>query len=99
MQSFELRNGIYEEGLIAISKSALILGKNFEQILKENFLNYLIYALQNTKDISICKNAIISLTEIIQSLQENFVYFADQILGLIYNILLVNKINIMIIID
>jgi importin subunit beta-1 len=91
MQSFEIRNGIYEEGLIAISKSACILGKNFEQVLKENFLNYLIYSLKNTQDISICKNAIISTTEIIQSLQENFVNFADEILGLIYNILLVIK--------
>lgn len=88
--SFTLRNGIYEEGLLATTSLALNLGKDFEPIFKESFGNYLVFALKSKQDISLCKNAIISTSEVIRALEGNFAIYADQILPIIFDIITVN---------
>jgi len=89
IESFKQRNGIYEEGLLAISSLALNIGKEFEPIFKDSFGHYLIYALKSTSDVSLCKNAIITTTEIIRALEENFCQYADQIIPIIFEIITV----------
>lgn len=89
IESFKQRSGIYEEGLLAISSLSLNIGKEFEPIFKESFGQYLVFALKSTSDVSLCKNAIISTTEVIRALEEQFSTYADQILPIVFEIITV----------
>lgn len=91
IESFKQRNGIYEEGLLAISSLALNIGKDFEPIFKDSFGQYLIFALKSTTDVSLCKNAIISVTEVIRALEDKFAGYADQIIPIVFEIITVKK--------
>jgi len=90
IESFQQRNGIYEEGLLAISSMALNVGKDFEPIFKDSYGQYLVFALKTTSDMSLCKNAIISTTEVIRALEEKFTAYADQIIPIIFEIITVS---------
>jgi len=91
IESFKQRSGIYEEGLLAISSLALIIGKDFEPIFKDSFGQYLIFALKSTSDVSLCKNAIITVTEVIRALEDNFAAYADQIIPIVFEIITVSR--------
>lgn len=91
IESFKQRNGIYEEGLLAISSLALNIGTDFEPIFKDSFGQYLIFALKSTSDVSLCKNAIISTTEVIRALEDKFSVYADQVIPIVFEIITVNR--------
>jgi len=89
IESFKQRNGIYEEGILAISSMALNIGKDFEPIFKDSFGHYLIYALKSISNVNLCKNAIISTSEIVRALEDKFTTYADQIIPIVFDIITV----------
>jgi hypothetical protein len=87
-KSFTIRQGVYEEGLMAASALALAYGQQFDQYVKE-FGSYLVFSLNSVKDTSLCRTAIHSTSDLIRAIGNNFSQYIDQILPLIINILAV----------
>ena len=95
IQTFQIREGVYEEGILAISAIALCnnflftykaLGENFAEYM-DQFGVYLIYTLKNVQEIAVCRIAIHGTSDLVRSLKEKFIPFVDQILPLILDII------------
>ena len=105
--SFKLRDCVYEEGLLAASSISLGMvyfkkGMNelFTELVKD-FGQYLTYALQRPNEVSLCRIAVHSTSDLIRAIGTNFSIYMDQILPLIFNILrvyfyFINRIQILI---
>ena len=76
--TFNERNGIYEEGIMAISSLALSLGNHFIVFLKD-FGGYLVYGLEMWNDASICRICINSVSDLIRSLKEEISPYLDSL--------------------
>ena len=86
INTFKERQGIYEEGINAISSLALSIGVEFDPILRELFGVYLIHALKSNEE-SLCKVAIMSTSELIRSLESSFELYISEIFPIIIEIL------------
>jgi importin subunit beta-1 len=84
--TFKERGCVYEEGLIAASSVGLSLKDDFDILVKE-FGSYLIFALNQISDNSLCKTAIHSTSDLIRSIGSKFSQYLDQILPIILQIL------------
>lgn len=85
--SFEQRQGVYEEGIMACSSIALTLGADFDVIIPD-FGRYLTYALKSWQDVSLCRIAINSTSDLIRAMGPAMDNYIDQIAPLIMDILI-----------
>jgi hypothetical protein len=84
--TFQERNAVYEEGLMAASSVGLAIGTQFDPLVNE-FGPYIIVALNSVNETSLCKVAIHSTSDLIRSIAEHFSKYLDQIIPLILGIL------------
>jgi importin subunit beta-1 len=84
--SFEQRQGVYEEGLMACSSIALTLGTEFSHIIPD-FGRFLFFALKQWQDVTLCRIAINSTSDLIRSMGPAMNNYIDQIAPLIMEIL------------
>jgi importin subunit beta-1 len=84
--SFEQRQGVYEEGIMACSSIALTLGADFSVIIPD-FGRYLTYALKSWQDVTLCRIAINSTSDLIRAMGSAMDTYIDQIAPLIMDIL------------
>jgi importin subunit beta-1 len=86
IESFNIRNSIYEEGLMLCSAIALNIGQEFD-VFMEDFLKYLIYALNSLNDVSLCITSVHVTSDLIRGLYNEFDKYVDRLLPPVLNIL------------
>ena len=84
--SFEQSQSVYEEGIMACSSIALVLGNNFEQIIPE-FGKFLTYALNSWQEVTLCRIAINSTSDLIRSMGSSISVYMEQITPICHDIL------------
>lgn len=84
--SFKLRQGVYDEAVLAIGTLASNMGEPFSEIMAR-FQEFLLYALQRHNESSLCKSAIITLGHIVRAIKGNFSNFADKYIPVLLEIL------------
>ena len=84
--SFEQRQSVYEEGIMACSSIALSLGNNFIQIIPD-FGKFLTYALNSWQEVTLCRIAINSTSDLVRSMGETMSVYMEQITPIILDIL------------
>ncbi len=77
-QSFHERQGVYEEGLMACSSIALLLKEDFMDIIPD-FGMYLNLGLREWNEVSLCRIAINSTSDLIRSMGECMNIYLEQI--------------------
>jgi importin subunit beta-1 len=90
--SFEQRECVYEEGLMACSSIALTIGPSFVSLLP-NFGKYLTWALKQWQEFELCRIAINSTSDLVRSCGPEMEDYLKQITPLILDILEVKKIK------
>jgi hypothetical protein len=93
IQSFHERGSNYEEGIIACSTIALNLGPAFLPFTEE-FCSFLDYGIANWQDASICKVCVISVSDLIRSLGDDFEPYLEKMIDKIFSILEVLNTNL-----
>lgn len=88
--SFIERQGVYEEGLMACSSIALLLKEDFMDIIPD-FGMYLNLGLREWNEVSLCRIAINSTSDLIRSMGESMNLYLEQIYP---NILAILEVNI-----
>ena len=91
IDSFNLRNDLYDEGLTLIGSISLFTQENFNAVM-DLISPYLIKGLRSIDSPSICKSSVFCLSDIIRGLGVNNKYVND-FLPLIMNILSNNQID------
>jgi len=91
IQSFKMRNELYEEGISLIGSICRYTKSDFKAVM-ELISPYLIQGLKSTDSFSICKASILCLSDIIIGLGDQNKYLGD-FLPLIMNILSDNNID------
>jgi importin subunit beta-1 len=92
-QTFLERNSVYEEGLMACSSLATCIGVEFLNYIRD-FGGFLCWGLNNWQDISICRIAINSTSDLIRSIGQNLAPFMNEIIEHILNILVRIYLNV-----
>ena len=90
---FKMRNGVFEEGLMALSGLIKFISKNDVDKLLDRLMGYIKFALNNYTDYENCSTACISLTDVINSSQEKFYIYIKDIYPLFTNIINAENIN------
>lgn len=85
-ETFVQRQTVYEEGLMACSSIALSMGQNFLPLIQD-FGSYLLYALSQWEDASLCRIAINCTSDLLRALEGAMSAYLVQILPIILNIL------------
>ena len=85
------RATVFETGISLCSSIALNIGKNFTEFI-EDYGNFLFHALGMWNAELICKSAIMSVSDLIRALGNDFEPYIDQLIPVIFNIIQVNKI-------
>lgn len=85
-KSFQQRQTVYEEGLMACSSLALVLQSEFAPKM-EKFGSFLLYSLQQIEDTSICRIAINSTSDLLRGLGPLMENYMNQLTPTIINIL------------
>lgn len=90
VKSYFLERGtVFETGISLCSSIALNIGKEFNFILSD-YGNFLYHALGMWNSENICKSAIMSVSDLIRALGNDFIPYIDQIIPVIFNIIQVN---------
>lgn len=84
--TFEERQNVYEEGLMACSSIALSLGPDFAPLI-ENFGCFLMFALKQWMDVSICRTSINSTSDLLRGLGQCMSKYISQFIPVILDIL------------
>jgi len=84
--SFEERQSVYEEGLMAVSSLALSVGPEFVSMMPD-FLRYLLFALSLWNSVDVCRIAINCTSDLIRALDSNMSAFMPKITPVILGIL------------
>ena len=80
IQTFFKNRGIFEIGLIALSKLTLLISnKEFINFMKI-IMDYIYLCLKDYKDYSNCKTALICLTDLIAASKENFEPYIEKLI-------------------
>ncbi len=85
-KSFEQRQCVYEEGLMACSSIALTLGPSFVDILP-SFGKFLTWALKQWQEVELCRIAINSTSDLVRSCGSEMESYLLQITPLILDVL------------
>jgi len=90
--SFKLRNGVYDEAILAISALALNQGGEF-LVLMDKYLAYLTFSLKKFNESSLSKVAVLSTGDISRALGPNFAKYSTEIIPILIQILIENDVN------
>ena len=80
------RSTVFETGISLCSSIALNIGKNFTEFIGD-YGNFLYHALGLWNDELICKSAIMSVSDLIRALRNDFEPYIDQLIPVIFNII------------
>ena len=81
IELFFKQRGIFEEGLIALSKlSFSISNKEYSQIMGV-IMEHIFYCLKEYQDVSNCKTALLCLIDLITTSEENFTPYIERIIN------------------
>ena len=83
---FTLNNNVIEEGLHCLTSMALNNPIDFYSYL-ENTSKYIEISLNSINDVNLCKNGIISFSELIRAYNEKYISYINKIFPLIYEII------------
>ena len=86
LKFFSLNNGVIEEGLHCLTSMALNNPIDFYVYL-ENTSKYIEISLNSINDVNLCKNGIISFSELIRAYNEKYINYINKIIPLIYEII------------
>jgi importin subunit beta-1 len=92
-QTFLERNAVYEEGLMACSSLATCIGRDFLEYIQD-FGGFLVWGLDHWQDVSLCRIAINSTSDIIRSIGADLAPYMKEIIEKIIVILQVSIIRI-----
>ncbi len=84
--SFKLRQGVFEEAILAFGALASNMDKNFDEIMTL-FQNFLLFALEKYEESSLSKSAIITLGHIVRAIKSDFSTYSDKFIPILINIL------------
>ncbi len=84
--SFKLRQGVYDEALLALGTLASNMGEPFSEIMPR-IQEFLLFALQRHNESSLCKSAIISLGHIVRAIRFKFSIYSDKYIPVLLEIL------------
>lgn len=84
--SFSIRQGVFEEAILAIGALSLNMGEPFSEIMP-NFVDFLLYALNTFNDSTLCKSAIITLSHIVRSIRDKFSVYVEKFIPVLLQIL------------
>lgn len=84
---FKMREGVFEEGMMALSGLISLLSENQIDKLLQRIMVYIIFALNNFLDSSNCSAACLSLLDIIHVSKEKFVPYIKEIFPLFKKII------------
>ena len=76
---FKIRNGVFEEGLMALSGLITLVSNNQIDELLKRIMVYITYALNNFQDESNCNTACLCLLDIIHVSKEKFIPYIQEI--------------------
>ena len=90
-KTFQLRNGIYEEGVLAVSSLSLPLciNKNCYMNILNDFMQFIIYGLNNYQEVDNCAKTIFCIGDIIDHVKNDFSFYIDKIMPILFD--LINK--------
>jgi hypothetical protein len=93
-QTFQLRNGIYEEGILAISSLSLPLciNKNCYMPILNDFMQFITYGLNNYQEVENCGKIIFCIGDIIEHIKNDFSIYIPKIIPMLFD--LIKKDNI-----
>lgn len=89
---FMERGTVFETGILVCSSIALNIGESFLEILPD-YGNFLYHGLSLWNVESICRIALVSVSDLIRSLKEKFEPYLEQLLPLVFGIIEVKKIT------
>ena len=93
VKEFFLERGtVFENGISLCSSIASNIGKQFNQFLQD-FGNFLYHALNMQNSENVCKAAILSVSDLIRALGNDFEPYIDQIMPIIFSIIKVKIIK------
>ena len=76
---FKMRNGVFEEGFMALSSLITLISDNQFDKLIERLMVYILFSLDNYRDAKNCQNACLSLIDIINTAKEKFIPYISKI--------------------
>jgi len=86
LASFKQRNAVYDEGILAMSGLIIASNRNFQPYM-ESFGPYLVYALKNAEDITLCRVAVGCVGDIARAMEELVADYLNQIMPVLMDIL------------
>eukprot|EP00826_Nyctotherus_ovalis_P064804 TRINITY_DN9513_c0_g1_i22.p1 TRINITY_DN9513_c0_g1~~TRINITY_DN9513_c0_g1_i22.p1 ORF type:complete len:682 (+),score=170.16 TRINITY_DN9513_c0_g1_i22:520-2565(+) len=86
LASFKQRVAVYDEGVLAMSGLIMASGRFFQPHM-EKFGPYLVYALKNTEDVTLCRVAVGCVGDIARALEELVAGYLNQIMPVLMEIL------------
>jgi hypothetical protein len=84
--SFQLRQTVYEESLLALGALATNMNVNFEEIFVR-CQEYILFSLKKFNESSLCKSALIALGNVVVAIKSNFYKFSDKFVPVLIEIL------------
>ena len=84
---FKMRNGVFEEGFMALSSLITLVSNDQNEKLIERIMVYVLFSLNNYQDAGNCENACLCLINIIQAGKEKFIKYISNIYNLFNNII------------
>jgi len=90
-KTFQLRNGIYEEGVLAVSSLSLpmCINKNCYMKILNDFMQFIIYGLNNYQEVENCGKTIFCIGDIIDHVKNDFSIYISTIMPILFD--LINK--------
>ena len=85
-QSFKQRGELYEDGILACASLSNLVSSGYEVIL-DDFMKYLIFALNKYQETIICSKAIFAISDLISSMGDAFFPYLEKVLPQIMNII------------
>ena len=76
---FKMRNGVFEEGFLALSSLITLISNNQYEKLIERIMVYVLFALDNYRDAKNCQTACLCLIDIINTAKEKFIPYINKI--------------------
>jgi hypothetical protein len=86
---FKMRSSVFESGLFALSGLITLIpeGDNLLDKLMQRIMQYILYSLNTYTDAENCKNALLSLLDLIHASKNKFINYIKDIYPLLNNII------------
>lgn len=90
LDTFKLRQGVYDEAILTISSLSLNIGEQFSNMMA-SFNEFLVFALKRFNEPSLLRISIIATGDIAKSIKDKFELYSNSIIGILIEILQVNN--------